>query len=85
MIGSLLALLSAVFFAFHAISTRRAVIEVTDARIGILISVPTAVFFLLPILIFKGQAGSLLSFSWQTYFWLSVAGGYLKPAYLNNC
>jgi len=74
MIGSLCAILSAIFFAFTGIATRRAVLNVPNASIGILISVPIALPFLILILAVAGQINSIVSFSWQSYIWLSAAG-----------
>ena len=51
MTGPLLALLSAFFFALHAVFVRRAVLEVEDSSIGILISVPLSLPILVPILL----------------------------------
>lgn len=74
MIGSLFALLTAISFAFNGIFIRRAVLKVSDASLGTLISVPMAVPFFFLILAFTGQLGSILRFSWESYFWLSMAG-----------
>lgn len=74
MIGSLFALLTAIAYALNGIVLRRAVLKVSDASLGTLISVPMAVplFFLL--LAFTGQVQSILNFSWQSYVWFSLAG-----------
>lgn len=74
MIGSLFSLLTAISFGMNAIFIRRAVLRVSDASLGTLISVPMGVplFFLL--LAFTGQVRSVLEFSWQSYVWLSLAG-----------
>ncbi len=74
MVGSFFALLAAILFALTAIFIRRAVVKVSDASIGMLISVPTAVPFFILVLTFTGQMRSVFSFSWQSYFWLSSAG-----------
>lgn len=74
MTGSVFSLFSAVFFAFHALFVRRAVLEVSDTNVGILISVPAALTVLFPILFFSGELRVLLDFSWQSCFWLSTAG-----------
>jgi len=74
MIGSLYAILSAIFFALNGIATRRAVLKVSNASIGILISVPVALPFLLLILAVTGQLDRIVRFSWQSYVWLSAAG-----------
>lgn len=74
MLGSLLAILSANSFALNAIFLRRAVLKVSDASIGMLISVPMAVPLFFLILAFTGRIPSILGFSWQSYLWLSLAG-----------
>ncbi len=74
MIGPLFAVSSALAFGLNNIFLRRAVLKVSDASIGILISVPMAVPLFFFILAVTGQAGSILSFSWQGYIWLSLAG-----------
>ena len=74
MIGPLIAILSAIFFALHATVVRRAVLQVSDASTGILISVPVAVPFLFLFLVFTGQLQSLAGLPWQSYAWLSAAG-----------
>lgn len=74
MIGSSFALLTAIFFSFNGIFIRRAVLKVPDASLGTLISVPMAIPFFFLLLVFSGDMRSLLSFSWQSYFWLSLAG-----------
>ncbi|MFC1894173.1 EamA family transporter, partial [Chloroflexota bacterium] len=53
---------------------RRAVIQVLDAALGVMITVPLAVPFFMIILICTGQIDSILGFSWQSYLWLSAAG-----------
>jgi drug/metabolite transporter (DMT)-like permease len=74
MSGGILAILGALAFAVGGIATRRAVIRVLDATVGVLITVPLGVPFFLLILIATGQTASILSFSWQSYAWLSAAG-----------
>ena len=74
MIGPLFALSSALAFALNNIFLRRAVLKVSDASIGILISVPMAVPLFFFILILTGQTAKILSFSWQEYVWLALAG-----------
>ncbi len=69
-----LAVLGALGYGFSAIFTRRAVVKVSDASVGVLISVPLGVLFFAIILIATGQIGSVVSFSWQSYAWLSAAG-----------
>ncbi|MFC1893072.1 DMT family transporter [Chloroflexota bacterium] len=69
-----LSIIGAFCFGFNGIFGRRAVMHVSDAALGIMITVPLAVPFLMIILIFTGQIGSVLSFSWQSYLWLSAAG-----------
>jgi transporter family protein len=74
MTGPLLALLSAFFFALHAVFVRRAVLEVQDSSIGILISVPLSLPILVPIVAFSDQLPAVIRFPWQSYLWLSAAG-----------
>jgi drug/metabolite transporter (DMT)-like permease len=74
MAGPLLALLSAITFALTAILVRRAVLKVTDARIVMVISVPAGLPFFIFILVLSGQMRTVLNFSWQGYFYLSLAG-----------
>ena len=74
MTGPLLALLSAVFFALHAVFVRRAVLAVQDSSIGILISVPLSLPVLIPIVAFSGQFYNIFDFSWQSYLWLAASG-----------
>lgn len=68
------AIIGALAFAFDAIVTRRAVIKVSNAAAGVMISAPLSVPFFLIILTAIGQIGSIFSFSWQSYAWLSTAG-----------
>jgi drug/metabolite transporter (DMT)-like permease len=74
MIGSIFALLSASSFAANKIFIRRAVLKVSDASLGILISVPMAVPLFFMILLFTGKARTIIGFSWQAYAWLLLAG-----------
>jgi drug/metabolite transporter (DMT)-like permease len=74
MIGSFLAILSAISFSLNKIFIRRAVLNVSDASLGILISVPMAVPLFFIILVFTGQTQTLFDFSWQGYLWMSLAG-----------
>jgi len=74
MTGPFLALLAALFFAWHALLVRRAVLGVQDAAIGIIISVPAPLPFLFAIFILTGRVQQLVAFSWQSYIWLSMAG-----------
>ena len=74
MTGPLLALLAAFFFALHAVFVRRAVLEVEDSSIGILISVPLSLPILVPIVAFSDQLPDVIRFPWQSYLWLSAAG-----------
>jgi drug/metabolite transporter (DMT)-like permease len=68
------AALSALFFGLTSVATRRAVLKVLDAGVGVLISVPLALVFFLLILMVMGQVGSIARFSWQSYGWLAAAG-----------
>jgi len=74
MIGSLFAFTTAILYAANTILVRRAVLNVTNASIGILISVPMAVPLFFLTLVFTGQVRSILTFSFQSYVWLSLAG-----------
>lgn len=74
MIGSIFALLAAVFFAGNTILIRRAVLKVSDASLGTLVSVPMGVPLFFIVLIATGRTGDLLLFSWQETAWLSMAG-----------
>ncbi len=74
MSGAAFAILGALAFGVNGLITRRAVIKVLDATVGVLISVPLSVPFIMIILIAMGQIGSIVSFSWQGYAWLSAAG-----------
>ncbi len=74
MMGSLFALLTASSFAMNGIFLRRAVLKVSDASLGTLITIPMGVPFFFLMLTFTGQLQSILTFSWQEYAWLSLAG-----------
>lgn len=74
MSGPVFAILSAFSFAANIIFVRRAVINVPNAGSGVFISVPFGAAFILIVLISRGEARSLVDFSWQSYFWLSAAG-----------
>ncbi|MFC1945417.1 EamA family transporter [Chloroflexota bacterium] len=69
-----LSILGALCFASHDVILRRAVIRVSDATIGVLITIPMSVVLYLGILAYLGQLGDILSFSWQSYVFLSAAG-----------
>ncbi|MFC1815105.1 EamA family transporter [Thermodesulfobacteriota bacterium] len=74
MIGPLLAVLTAISFGLHGVFLRRAVLKVSKASLGILITVPMSVPLFFFILVFTGQIRSILYFSWQNYVWFSLAG-----------
>ena len=74
MIGSIFALMAAVFFAGNTVLIRRAVLKVADASLGTLISVPMGVPLFFIALVVSGQTGDLLRFSRQEIIWLSLAG-----------
>jgi drug/metabolite transporter (DMT)-like permease len=74
MIGSIFALLSAMSFSLNKVILRRAVLNVSDASLGTLISVPLGIPLFFLILALSGQIPAALSFSWQGYLWLSLAG-----------
>ncbi|MFC1894002.1 EamA family transporter [Chloroflexota bacterium] len=69
-----LSIIGAFSFAFGDVFARRAVVQVLDAALGLLIIIPLALPFFTIILIFTSQIGSILSFSWPSYLWLSAAG-----------
>ena len=68
------AALGALSFGFANVALRRAVTNVLDATIGVLITTPLALVFVMIIMLATGQVGSITSFSGQEYGWLSVAG-----------
>ncbi|MFC1980021.1 EamA family transporter [Chloroflexota bacterium] len=70
----LLAILGALVFALSNIFTRWAVLKVADPTVGILISVPISVPLFVLILAIMGDLGSITSFSWQAYAWLTAVG-----------
>ena len=72
--GPALAVLGAIFFAVSTIFMRRAVIQIPDATLGVLVSVPTGVFFFLLIMFCTNQTGLLAELSWQEIFFFSAAG-----------
>lgn len=74
MTGSLFALLAAITFALHNIFLRRAVLKVSDASLGMLISVPMSVPLFFLILALTGQIQSIFSFSLQSCVWLVLGG-----------
>ena len=74
MIGSLFAFLTAILFALNAVYIRRAVLNVSNASLGTLVTIPMALPFIFLFLSFTGQVRSILNFSWQAYVWLSLAG-----------
>ncbi|MFC1961898.1 EamA family transporter [Chloroflexota bacterium] len=70
----LLSVLGALLFSFNNVFQRRAVLRIADATTGVLITIPMSAIIFLLILLSLGQAGSILSFSWQSYLWLAAAG-----------
>ncbi len=74
MSAAAMAILGALSFAVGTITTRRAVIKMTDATAGVLITLLISVPFFLLILIATGRIGAVTSFSWQSYLWLAAAG-----------
>ena len=74
MSGTTLAVLSALSFSINRIFIRRGVIGVSDPSIGALINVPLSLPLLLLILTAMGRVGDIISFPWQSYVWLSLAG-----------
>lgn len=74
MLGSLLAVLSAMSFSLNKVFLRRAVLYVSDASLGTLISVPLGIPLFFMMLFFNGRISAISSFSWQGYLWMSLAG-----------
>ncbi|MFC1814342.1 DMT family transporter [Thermodesulfobacteriota bacterium] len=74
MIGPLFAFLTASSYALSYIFIRRAVLKISDASLGTLITIPMGVPFCFLLLIFTGQLQDIINFSWQGYVWLSLAG-----------
>ena len=74
MSGSLIALLSAACFAASNTCTRRGVLGVKDAHLGVYISVFMAPPLFLLIALAIGDIGSIATFSWLGYLWLALAG-----------
>ncbi len=72
-----LSLIGAFSYALGGTFGRRAVMHVSDAALGIMITVPPGVPFFMLVLIFTGEIGSIFSFSWQSYLWLSAAGFFI--------
>jgi uncharacterized membrane protein len=74
MSGESIAVLAALVFAFNGIVVRRASMMVSDATLGIFISVPVSIPLYIIILLAMGQIGSIACLEWQSYLWLSAAG-----------
>ena len=74
MTGSLYAILAAIAFSLNNVVLRRAVLEISNATLGILISVPMTVPIYFLILALSGQISSIFSFSWQSCVWLALGG-----------
>jgi drug/metabolite transporter (DMT)-like permease len=74
MSGAPLALLSAACYGLNRVVVRRGVIKVSDPTVGVLISVPLSLPFFLLILVAMGRVHDIISFPWQSYAWLSLAG-----------
>ncbi len=74
MSGAPLALLSAACYGLNRVVVRRGVIKISDPTVGVLISVPLSLPFFLLILIAIGRVHDIVSFPWQSYVWLSLAG-----------
>ncbi len=73
MTGAILAILGSFTFGLGRIVIRRGVIK-TDPTIGVIISIYSAVPFFLIVLIAMGRINDIISFPWQSYVWLSLAG-----------
>ncbi len=74
MSGQIIAILAAFVFSTGSIVTRRSVIKISDATLGIFISVPISLPLFFVTLVATGQVKSIVAFSWQSYLWLSAAG-----------
>lgn len=74
MTGALFAVVGSVCFAFNSITTRRAVAIVSNAAIGIFITVPLAVPFFLLVLLGMGRVDKIFAFPLQGYVFLVAAG-----------
>jgi DME family drug/metabolite transporter len=74
MSGEVLAILAALFYAIHHVILRRVVMKLTNATLGIYISVPLSIPLYLLIMLTMGQVGTITSFGWQNYLWLSANG-----------
>lgn len=72
--GSVLALMSAFWFAVNSVCTRRGVVRVDNAALGGYITVFVTVPLFLVIGIVQGDIQSIGAFSWQGYLWLALAG-----------
>lgn len=74
MSGSLIALLSAVCFAASNVCTRRGVLRVRDASLGVYISVFMAPPLFLLLALAWGDIHNIANFTWLGYLWLGLAG-----------
>jgi len=72
--GSTFAILAALCFASNNIFIRRGVTHILDPTLGVLISVPVGLPFVIVLLVLTGEISSIAGFSWQSYIWLSAAG-----------
>ncbi|MFC1979426.1 DMT family transporter [Chloroflexota bacterium] len=69
-----IAILGALAFATSVFVLRRAVLNVSDATVGVVVSVAIGLPFFILILVSLGQVKSIVSLPWQSYAWLSAAG-----------
>ena len=74
MSGSLIAILSAVCFAASNTCTRRGVLGVKNAHLGVYISVFMAPPLFLLFALIIGDIKSIATFTWLGYTWLALAG-----------
>jgi len=70
----LLSVLGALAFAFNNVFQRRAVLRISNASTGVLITIPMSAVLFLLLLVTLGQIDSIFSFPWQSYLWLAAAG-----------
>ncbi|MFC1980224.1 EamA family transporter [Chloroflexota bacterium] len=68
------AILGALALAMALFVLRRAVLNVSDSTVGVVVSTSMAMPFFMLVLVALGQVRSVVSLSWQSYAWLSTAG-----------
>ena len=68
------AIIGAFAFATSTFILRRAVLNASDATVGVVLTVAMGMPFFMLVLVALGQVKSVASLSWQSYVWLSAAG-----------